>query len=68
MNVIDQDNWNYAHFTQGNWRAQITFGAEPDSEMLYYVSLMDAEYNAIFQRTFSDLNDAIQDINQRYGH
>ena len=74
--MINQNNWDSCFYRNDQQAkiAFISFGAEPASndngfKELYFVSLTnfdrDEEY---FQQTFSDLEDAMTSLNQKYSH
>lgn len=70
--MLTTENWTFTRFEQGNYRALISFGADPESleagEFLYYVTLTEGEEKEMFQVPFRDLALAVSDINDRFSH
>jgi hypothetical protein len=70
--MTNAENWGHSHYKSTDLKALITFGAELDAagqpRELYYVTLTDHDHQEVFQRTFTALSTAIDEINQAYGH
>jgi hypothetical protein len=71
-NLVNADNWTFTGFKSSDLLAFIHLGAEPGPEgkieMLYLVTLLKSQEEEVFQLEFSSLPQAIDAINERYGH
>ncbi|MDH4468423.1 MAG: hypothetical protein QE271_10215 [Bacteriovoracaceae bacterium] len=68
---INQDNWTYCQFRQGDLRAVINLGADFDSEeseprTIYIVNVLNEHHRAIREDEFGSLEEAVQHINHTY--
>ncbi|ATH07281.1 hypothetical protein BIY24_04820 [Halobacteriovorax marinus] len=63
------ENWTFVHYKTQQYKAFISMGASPKTqEIQYFVTVTDNENQEIFQSSHSVLEDALSDINKRYGH
>lgn len=71
MQSVNLKNWTYARYKNGDFMAQITFGADPESveegRLEYYVTVLENEIHETFQSQFQDLADACMFLNANYG-
>lgn len=71
---INLGNWNYCHYFTGPLKAMISCGQgldvldNDDLGLEYYVSVLKDEFSEVFQKDFKNLGEAIQFINDSYGH
>lgn len=66
---INSENWTSSHYSNGKYKALITFGASPDilsDDFIYFVTVLDEDNNEIHQDEFLNLNAASQAINNKY--
>lgn len=70
QSVITPQNWTATRFETGNYRAFISFGADPDTieagQYLYFVTVTEGEEKEIFQEAHSTLSRACEHINLKY--
>ena len=69
--MITIDNWNYTFYSCEDRKAFISLGGdlgEDDKsiDISYLVTVTDTQGNDIFQKSFTELGLACQDINSRY--
>lgn len=66
--LITKENWSFSGRKTKNLQVFITFGASPENinECLYFVTLMDPEFQELFQQEFNNLEDAISFMNHKY--
>lgn len=70
---LTPSNWNHCHYEQdGNW-AIISLGSNPDkietdpeNPFSYFVTLIDQDQKELFQEEFDFLEDACNQINDKY--
>lgn len=71
MQCINTENWTYSRYQKGEFVAQITFGACPESldegRLEYYVTVLQNDVHETFQEKFSSLGDACLFLNTNYG-
>jgi hypothetical protein len=73
---ITSENWTSAHYYSAPLRAFVSLGAAPagnsedsnEVEIQYLVTLTDKDYQELFQSIHTDLNEALQILNEKYGH
>ena len=67
---INSTNWTHCFYQADQLKAFISIGAElnEDPELLYFVTSTNLEHKEFFQAQFPRLKEAIQDINEKYGH
>ncbi len=73
---ITLGNWNYCHYFTGPLKAMISCGQDfsiieekgNDASLEYYVSVLKEEFTEVFQKSFETLGEAINFINDSYGH
>lgn len=67
---ITPQNWTACRYESGDYRAFISFGADPESlelgRYLYFVTVTEGEDKEVFQETFESLSRACENINQKY--
>ncbi|MBC7427168.1 MAG: hypothetical protein H7336_01070 [Bacteriovorax sp.] len=79
MNItpnINQDNWTSSQYFSEPLRAFVSLGAAPvetpaglqDVEFQYLVTMTDKDYQELFQSTHMSLDEALQVLNEKYGH
>lgn len=70
MQSVNIENWTYCRYEKGNFWAQITFGADPEtlatSGLEYFVTVLKDETHEVFQKSFPELNDACLYLNAHY--
>lgn len=67
--MITEENWTYCQYKSNDLTAFISFGASPDildDSFQYYVTILDAHNNEVFQQEFPSIGAACQNINQKY--
>lgn len=75
MNITEQ-NWTSSHFYSHPLRAFVSLGAAPketamgttEVEFQYLVTMTDTDYNELYQSIHNNLEDALANLNQKYGH
>lgn len=71
MQCVNLENWTYTRYTNEDFMALITFGADPESiledRLDYYVTVLENEEKEIFQKHFTALSEACLFINEKYG-
>lgn len=71
MHCVNTQNWSFCRYTQGDFLAMITFGADPESikedRLEYYVTVLENEEIEVFQQKFDELAEACFFLNERYG-
>ena len=73
---ISSDNWTSSHFYSEPLRAFISLGAEPietpeglqEVEFQYLVTMTDKDYIELYQSSHKTLDEALQVLNEKYGH
>lgn len=81
---INELNWTSSQYYNAPLRAFISLGGRPDGlpnhshlpqsarpyqvEFIYIVTLANEDFQEIYQEVFPDLNNAINALNQKYGH
>ena len=72
---VNQDNWSYCGYQSSQYQALITLGAHPSThpdqeepQLIYFLTLLDGDFQAIFQQEFPTLEESLKALNQRYGH
>ncbi|MDD4976587.1 MAG: hypothetical protein PHY93_19685 [Bacteriovorax sp.] len=73
LQKINTENWTSAHFYSAPLRAFVSLGAAPiensdEVEIQYLVTLTDKDYQELFQSIHQDLNNALELLNEKYGH
>ncbi len=69
--MFNQENWTYTAFSSGELQIKISQGGMPTEEglkELFWVSLLDNEFQALWQEEFLELEQACEFANQRYLH
>lgn len=70
QSIITPRNWTACRYESGDYRAFISFGADPETiargQYLYFVTVTEGEEKEIFQMTFDTLTLACEAINQKY--
>lgn len=70
MQCVNIDNWTYCRYEKGNFIAQVTFGADPESmkedRLEYFVTVIENEEKEVFQANFESLTDACIYLNENY--
>ena len=69
---INTENWTYSHYYSNPLRAFVSLGAAPiegsdEVQMQYLVTLTDKDYQELFQSTHTDLIEALNLLNEKYG-
>jgi hypothetical protein len=68
--VITPTNWTFCRFESGDFRAFISFGADPETiaqgEYLYFVTVTEGEDKEVHQEAHSSLSKACEAVNVRY--
>jgi len=71
QSVITPSNWTYCRYESGDYRAFISFGADPASleskQYLYFLTVTEGTDKEVYQQTFDGLSKACESINLRYG-
>jgi len=73
---ISSENWTSSHYFSEPLRAFISLGAAPlerpdgeiDVRYQYLVTMTDKDYLELYQSIHEDLNEALSEINEKYGH
>ena len=66
---ITFENWTFVHYTIDGLKSFISIGANPKTEEIqYFVTVTDIENQEVFQSSHDKIEEAIKDINKRYGH
>lgn len=73
MEKITEENWTFCGFKANELLAVISLGAKPSSsgtetDLLYYLTVMDNDGKDVFQQEYSSLSLAIDTINAKYSH
>ncbi len=74
MQRVGQENWTHTGYKSIDLQALITIGAKPGEDtsaepiIQYFVTLLDLDLNEVFQQGFNELEEALEFINERYGH
>ena len=67
--MIDKRNWGFCEYRSGDFRANISIGAddlfEGEPQVIYFINKFLSE-NLIHQTSAADLDSAIDQINGRY--
>ena len=67
--MIDKQNWGFCEYRSGDFRANISIGAddlfEGEPQVIYFINKFQSE-NLIHQTSAADLDSAIDQINVRY--
>ena len=67
--MINQKNWNFCEYRSGDFRANISIGAEDHHEeepqVIYFINKFQ-EDNLIYQTQTAELDSAVDLINSRY--
>ncbi len=70
MLCINNENWTYTRYQKGNFKALISFGANPESvledRLEYYVTVLENEDQEVFQECFDSLTEACLYLNDHY--
>jgi hypothetical protein len=70
MQCVNVENWSYCRYEKGNFKAFITFGADPESleedRLEYYVTVLEDDEKEIFQEKFDSLSQACFILNEKY--
>ena len=66
--LITKENWDFSGYKTKDLQVFITFGADPSNieECLYFVTLMNEDFQEIFQKEFRSIDEAINFINKKY--
>lgn len=70
---INDQNWSSAHYYSAPLRAFVSLGAAPgknfeDAQIQYLVTLTDKDYQELFQSVHLELSEALETLNEKYGH
>lgn len=68
---ITSENWTYTHYFSEPLRAFVSLGAAPEGDevvMQYLVTLTDKDYQELYQSIHLELNEALELLNEKYGH
>ncbi len=70
---INTENWTYTHFFSDPLRAFVSIGASPVENsdevlMQFLVTLTDKDYQELYQSIHTTLEEALQALNEKYGH
>lgn len=70
---INLGNWNFSHYFTGPLKAMVSCGVDHhekinEQTMVYWVSVIKDEFTEVYQSEFQVLGEAINFINQKYGH
>ena len=73
---ITSENWTSSHYYSEPLRAFVSLGAAPvetaeglmDVEFQYLVTMTDKDYAELFQSAHTTLEEALQVLNEKYGH
>lgn len=73
MEQINAQNCNYSSYTSKNLQVFISFSAAPlknseDCQFSYCVTVTNFDFEEVYQKSFTNEEDALQFINQKYGH
>ena len=67
--TLTLDNWTFCQYKSLKLKAFISLGATPLKGIVYYVTCTDLEdKKEFFQTEYPELQDALGDINNRYGN
>lgn len=68
---INTKNWTYSRYHKGDFKALVTFGADPESLkedcMEYYATVLENDIHETFQERFNSLSEACMFLNANYG-
>lgn len=69
--LVNLENWNFSFYKQEQYKAFISFCAQPientsEVEVQYAVTVTDGDDNELFQQNHSQLEQAINQLNERY--
>lgn len=68
-NNLTTDNWTFCQYKSLKFKAFISMGGTPEKGIVYYVTCTDQEdKKEFFQTDYCELEEALSDINNRYGH
>jgi hypothetical protein len=73
---ITAENWTSSHYYSEPLRAFVSLGAAPiesaegvaDVEFQYLVTMTDKDYAELYQSSHKTLEEALQVLNEKYGH
>lgn len=68
--LIDEENWGSSRYINENFQVFISLAGVPtkdDVELRYCLTLADLEFNEIMQKSFRDLQQALDTLNTTYG-
>ena len=67
--MINEQNWGFCEYRSGDFRANISIGADDlpavEPQVIYFINKFQAE-NLIHQTSTADLDSAVNQINTRY--
>ncbi|MBY0515530.1 MAG: hypothetical protein K2P81_01385 [Bacteriovoracaceae bacterium] len=70
QSIISPTNWTYCRFESGDFRAFVSFGADPETlaagHYLYFVTVTEGEEREIHQEEHTTLSSACEALNKRY--
>ena len=66
--MIHMQNWQFTHYTHKNKKALISLASAPNQAIFYSVSCINESYQEIYSQDFSKLHQALNLLNQKYGH
>lgn len=70
QSIITPSNWTYCRFESGNYRAFVSFGADPETlaqgRYLYFVTVTEGEEKELHQEIFATLSEACGELNRKY--
>ena len=69
QSVVTPTNWTACRFESGDYRAYVSFGADPETlelgRYLYFVTITEGEDKEVFQETHDSLSRACLALNQK---
>jgi hypothetical protein len=66
--IINKKNWDTHLYKTNFLYAFISIGADVDGSIIYFLNITDHDFTTeYFQKTFSDLDYAIKELNSKYG-
>ncbi len=70
-NKFDLTNWNFAFYSTETFKALISLSGEEingEVRLMYCPTVLEGDNREVFQENFIDLGDAIEFMNNQYGH
>ena len=69
---VNSQNWGTCGYKTPRLQALITMGGRPSNgpsgyTLSYYITLLNADFQEIFQQEFKGLGEALKVLNTRYG-